>query len=170
MKTDFVNLVSHELRAPLTNVSGGVELMLKRRHGTGELIVLRLIQAEIRRLSSFVENILSVAAIEAGRYVLHPVQLDVRCGRRPIGVGLEDPARAPSHPYPIFPSDLPLVLADEAALRSILVHLIDNSLKYAPDSPVHVGADSVDGAVRLEVRDLGPGVPLWQATPALPTV
>ena len=157
-KTDFVNLVSHELRAPLTNVTGGVELMLKRRRGNGESSVLRLIQAEIRRLASFVENILSVAAIEAGRLALHPEPLDLRSVvAESVTAWKTLPERRRIHMH--SSEDLPLVLADRVALRSVLSHLIDNSLKYAPDSPVHVIVAAVDGAVRLEVRDAGPGVP-----------
>jgi signal transduction histidine kinase len=158
MKTEFVNLVSHELRAPLTNVSGGVELMLKRRHDTGESGVLRLIQAEIHRLSSFVESILSVAALEAGRYVLHPQVLDVReVVHRSVSVWetLPERARIQIDAGP----DLPRLIADETVVRSSLVHLIDNALKYAPDGLVHVAATLVDGAVQLEVRDHGSGVP-----------
>ncbi len=159
MKTEFVNLVSHELRAPLTTVSGGVELMLKRRVGAAESDVLHLIQAEVARLTSFVEGILNVAALEAGRYVLHPRPLDVQeivdqsvsaWQSRCLSAG---GSRCTS-PRICRPS-WQMRLWSAAPLR----HLIDNALKYAPGSPVNVAADLVDHAVQLEVRDLGPGVP-----------
>jgi signal transduction histidine kinase len=159
MKTDFVNLVSHELRAPLTNVSGGVELMLKRNHDAGESGVLRLIQTEIRRLTRFVENILSVAAIEAGRYVLHPMPMDVQ---EVVGesASVWDSLPERGRIEVRVAEGLPLVLADEAAVRSTLVHLIDNALKYAPESPVRIDAELCGEVVKLQVSDRGPGVPL----------
>lgn len=73
LKSDFVSLVSHELRAPLTNLDGGLELVLAR----GELAPdsrehLTLVQAEVRRLTGFVETILDLWALEAGRLRLEP--------------------------------------------------------------------------------------------------
>jgi signal transduction histidine kinase len=158
MKTDFVAMVSHELRAPLTNLSGGVELMLKRRRGGGDAAILHLIQAEIQRLTRFVESILNVAALEAGRYLLHPTQLALDSVVEQAVAGWK--ALPESKRIEIEVScQLPRVWADEPALRSILGHLIDNSLKYAPESPVHVGARIDHDAVCVEVWDSGPGVP-----------
>ncbi len=132
--------------------------MLKRRLGAGELDVLHLIQAEVSRLTSFVEGILSVAALEAGRYVLHPRTLDVQeVVDRALSAWRSRPERGRINVD--VAENLPPVLADEAVVRSTLVALVDNALKYAPDSPVNVAADLVDHVVRLEVRDLGPGVP-----------
>ena len=68
IKTDFVSMVSHELRAPLTNLSGGLELLLNGQHSATDEKVLLLIQAEIKRLARFVDNILDVSAMEAGRF------------------------------------------------------------------------------------------------------
>jgi signal transduction histidine kinase len=56
--------------------------------------------------------------------------------------------------------NLPLVWADSDALRSVFGHLIDNGLKYAPQSPVQIHAKLMDGRVRVDVRDFGPGIPL----------
>jgi PAS domain S-box-containing protein len=159
IKSDFVSLVSHELRAPLTNLGGGLELLLSREHDVNEQKTLLLIQAEIQRLTRFVENILNVSAMEAGRFVLRPLSLslativgEVRNGWRnlpeinriQINVG----------------EDLPLVFADEVALRSVFAHLVDNALKYAPNSIVQIYAQLEEDRIRVEVRDFGPGIPV----------
>jgi signal transduction histidine kinase len=158
IKTDFVSLVSHELRAPLTNLGGGLELLLSKEHEAGDQKNLLLIQSEIQRLTRFVENILNVSAMEAGRFVLRPIKLslplivnEVRDGWR----NLPDVNRIQAE----VNEDLPLVLADEGAVRSVLSHLIDNALKYAPKSNVRICAELEDEKIRVEVRDFGPGIP-----------
>jgi PAS domain S-box-containing protein len=158
IKTDFVSMVSHELRAPLTNLGGGVELLLKRERNASDARTLLLIQAEIRRLTRFVENILNMSAIEAGRLSLHCTKLSlsvIASEVRDTWTNLPDFARIQLD----VGEDLPLVSADEQALRSVFGHLLDNALKYAPHSQVWISADLRDGGVRVGVRDFGPGIP-----------
>jgi signal transduction histidine kinase len=162
LKTDFVALVSHELRAPLTNINGGIELALHRADipdRTREH--LRVVQAEITRLTAFVESILDLSALESGRLPLTVAPLDLHA----LGHGLLAPWRGtPAHDriQLDLPPGLPLVLADERGLRSVLIHLIDNALKYAPESGVEVfavagGWGKDDGGRKTEDGERGPG-------------
>jgi signal transduction histidine kinase len=158
MKSDFVSMVSHELRAPLTNLSGGLELLLSRRHNQADQKTLLLIQAEIRRLARFVESILNISAMEAGRFPLHPIGLS-------LPVILSEVRDGWNH-LPEFgriefdaADDLPLVIADENALRSVFGYLVDNALKYAPESRIQIKARLMQGRMRVDVRDFGPGIP-----------
>lgn len=159
LKDDFISMVSHELRTPLNNLGGGLELLLARDPASdGTQTTLRLMQAEVRRLSRFVENILDLSALEAGRFALHLVPLS-------LSVIVEEVLRKREH-TPGYDrleihvsADLPLVLADATALESILHHLIDNALKYAPVGPVLIEAAAEKKGVRVQVSDAGPGVP-----------
>ncbi len=159
LKSDFVSMVSHELRTPLNNLGGGLELMLTRsRKPELDKKTMLLMQAEVQRLTRFVENILNVSAIEAGRLVLHPEPLQlnelletVRANWSRSGQGSRIEIR--------LPKDLPKILSDQSALESVLGHLLDNALKYAPDSKIQVTARRKKGKVQVEVRDYGPGIP-----------
>lgn len=159
LKTDFVSMVSHELRTPLNNLGGGLELMLGRgRASVADRETMQLMQAEIHRLTRFVENILNLSALDAGRLELHPVPLSMAVAveevlrKRSLG---QDLGRIVTEVSP----DLPLVWADEAAVQSVLHHLLDNALKYAVEGPVIIRSGLEDGNVRVEVLDSGPGVP-----------
>ncbi len=160
LKTDFISMVSHELRTPLNNLGGGVELLLNRQR-TPQLSqnTLMLMQAEIRRLTRFVENILDLSAVDAGRLELHPLPIS-------LAVTMDEVARkrfkGPEEEriqIRVSP-DLPLVLADENALQGVLHHLIDNAMKYASDGPVIIEAFPDEKNVRVQVTDCGPGIPL----------
>jgi PAS domain S-box-containing protein len=159
LKSDFVSMVSHELRTPLTSLNGGLELLLlQKARSVPDRFTLALMKDEVGRLTRFVENILNLSATEAGRIRLDlaPVSLDevlktvchkfgTTPGARQIQVRL--------------PADLPCVLADESVLQSIFNHLLDNALKYAPESPVVVEAVRTRNRVRVQVTDKGPGIP-----------
>lgn len=166
LKSDFVSLVSHELRAPLTNLNGGLELVLAR----GQLAPdsrehLTLVQAEVRRLTGFVETILDLSALEAGRLRLNPAPLelaDVVERLRAAFVGQPAGARLTL----ALPPGLPLVLADDKALASVFFHLVDNAQKYAPDGPITVSAAPAPDGVHVRVSDTGPGIPPEQRATA----
>jgi signal transduction histidine kinase len=162
LKSDFVSMVSHELRTPLTSIGGGLELLLGSRHlGEADRSTLSLMRKEVQRLTRFVENILSLSTMEAGRLETHPVALslpkileDVRGSFQAVdGV---DRIRVR------IPHGLPLVLADETLLRSVLNHLLDNALKYAPRGEVRLEAVRGRGRIRVQVTDSGPGIPADQ--------
>ncbi|MGD8632501.1 MAG: ATP-binding protein, partial [Anaerolineales bacterium] len=160
LKSEFVALVSHELRAPLTNIRSGIELVLE--HGP-ELSQkthrsLELVQAEIYRLMYFVETILDLSALEAGgvQFEMLPIELQ-ECAQA---------ARARLSPTDELErvqiriaQDLAPVLADQRALVSVFFHLMDNSLKYAPAGEVRVSAVEEGDRIIVAVRDEGPGIP-----------
>jgi len=160
LKSDFVTLVSHELRAPLTNIRSGVELVLE----TGQTVpadvheTLTLVKTETERLSHFVETILDLSALEAGRFPMSLVPVEAAdvtravVSRFPKGGGGERVQLA-------LPEELPLVEADEQSLASVLFHLLDNALKYAPSGEVVIGAEVKDDGLRFWVTDEGPGIP-----------
>ncbi|MDW8327672.1 MAG: ATP-binding protein, partial [Anaerolineales bacterium] len=160
LKSEFVSLVSHELRAPLTNIAGGMELALLRSAELPERARAHLltVQAEIRRLSRFVETILDLSALEAGRLPLTVAPLDVAAVLAPLQAQW---AAAPGgeRVRVELPAQLPPVLADERALTSVLFHLVDNALKYAPEGEVLVRVEAASLGVRFSIIDHGPGVP-----------
>lgn len=160
LKSDFVSLVSHDLRAPLTNINGGLELVLSRssKLPTGERQTLTLVQAEISRLTRFIETILDISALDAGRMPLHPLPTDLR----PIFEGLQRQMTHLAGSERIsweFPPNLPLFIVDSQALFSVLFHLLDNALKYAPEGAIRVNAGADRDRGWISVTDEGEGIP-----------
>jgi PAS domain S-box-containing protein len=160
LKSEFVSLVSHELRAPLTNISGGIELVLSAPGAVGPKTrrSLTLVQSEIQRLTHFVETILDLSALEAGRLPLYPAPMEIRPALE--AVLLQFGARPGAERlYLSLPSERLVALADERAFASVLFQLLDNALKYAPAGRITVGAAALNGRVEVTVSDEGPGIP-----------
>ena len=80
MKSDFVSLVSHELRAPLTTLNGGLEMALQTSEQLPEKTrhILDVMAVESERLTRFVQTILDVSQLEAGQLSLNPGPIAVR--------------------------------------------------------------------------------------------
>jgi len=160
LKSDFVSLVSHELRAPLTNINSGIELSLitnpdlppKAREN------LNLVQAEIMRLNHFIETILDLSALDAGRLPLYPAPIDLNNTVSVLQKQMIHIQNARRIHWQI-PDHLPNLIADDRALGSILFHLLDNALKYAPDGEIEVSAGLTGPGDRMWMRvaDRGPG-------------
>ncbi|MCJ7678033.1 MAG: PAS domain-containing sensor histidine kinase, partial [Anaerolineales bacterium] len=160
LKTEFVTLVSHELRAPLTNIRAGVELLLSAHPGLGHSVreQLDLVAAETERLGGFVEAILDLSALEAGRYPLHRAPTDLGAAVQRVVARLRNQPQGGDVVIDLPPA-LPPVWGDERAVDSVLFHLLDNALKYAPGDRVLVQAEPRAGQVFVTVTDHGPGIP-----------
>ena len=159
MKSDFVSLVSHELKAPLTTLNGGLEMVLL----SGELSektrrILGVMAGETQRLTHFVQTILDVSQLEAGKLVLNPGPIAVRpLLERSAATVLPENGRA-LH-WHIEP-DLPPLWADEIYFEEIVRNLLTNADKYTPaTAPVDIAAYVADHCLKVSITDYGPGIP-----------
>jgi two-component system, OmpR family, phosphate regulon sensor histidine kinase PhoR len=160
LRSDFVSTASHELRTPMTSISGAARTLLRhgeqlppqRHHDFLEMIV-----AESDRLARIVDQILVASRIEAGK-------IDVsfeRCDATGIARSVVDSAkhRAPSGIE--LHLDAPEALevdCDPDRLRQILGNIVDNAIKYSPDGgDVRVELHGEDDTVRFVVQDEGMG-------------
>ena len=160
-KSEFVTLVSHELRAPLTNINSGLELLLRQEAGLADpaRTSLELVAAEAQRLTHFVESILDVSALESGQLPIEPGPASLAAAIRRV-TGQFAPNLPPGRLTTDLAPDLPAAIGDERYLQSVVFHLVDNALKYAPSGPITVTAQAADADwIEMRVSDCGPGMP-----------
>ncbi|RME46419.1 MAG: hypothetical protein D6791_08350 [Chloroflexi bacterium] len=160
LKSEFVSMVSHELRAPLTNINGSIELMLADgdMDPESQRTMLRIIGEQSARLTRLVQGILNVSRIEARKLEIHPQAVDVR----PLmEKAIENLARRENiHEFELPEGPLPLVWADPDRLEEILANLIDNAVKYSPEGgTIKLSARESDGRLIISVTDPGVGIP-----------
>lgn len=164
MKSDFVAMVSHELRGPLTNLHGALEVAMQSApaRASAELhTILSIMAEENSRLQRFSQMVLDISRIDAGKLTLNPgPTLICPLMERVICSGLTHRDR-PVHWAPL--DQLPPVMADELYLAEILLILLDNADKYTPPAmPIEIGATVEPGApgfLALTITDFGPGIP-----------
>jgi signal transduction histidine kinase len=161
LRADFVSLVSHEVRTPMAAVIGSARPLQQRwRELSPEQrdAFLALIADETDRLAALVGEVLDSSRIDAGTFSYAFADLDL--------VALVNETVATfelGHDWVHFtsnvPATLPVVSGDPVRLRQVLTNLIDNAVKYSPESsPVEVRAAAVDGHVRIDIVDHGNGI------------
>ncbi len=160
MKSDFVAMVSHELRAPLTALNGGIELALQSSESLPprSRVVLEIMEEESRRLTDFVQTILDVSRLEAGKLAITLGPVAVRpLIEQASAIILASGQR--KIVWNITPA-LPPIWGDEIYLEQTIRNFISNADKYSPaDKPIHLCAELKGDKVRISVKDYGPGIP-----------
>jgi signal transduction histidine kinase len=159
---DVVATVSHEIRSPLTSVKGFTRTLLTRwdRFSDGQKrALLETIDADADRVTRLLMDLLEVSRIDAGRVKLRRGPVDLP----ELALAVADKARhrEEGHDRDLeveVTGDVPTVRGDADRLEQVLTNLVDNALRYAPDSPVRLRLTAVDGGVEIEVSDEGPGV------------
>jgi signal transduction histidine kinase len=167
LRADFVSLVSHELRSPMAAVIGAARTLQDRWRmltAAQRESFLALIGDETTRLAELVGDVLDTSRIEAGTFSYRFDEVDLG---RVVGEAV-DAATLAQQDVPVVASvrgTLPAIRGDRARLRQVLGNLIENAVKYSPEGgEVHVSAAAANGAVRIAVRDAGPGIPRDQQT------
>ncbi|HET7725687.1 MAG TPA: HAMP domain-containing sensor histidine kinase [Candidatus Limnocylindrales bacterium] len=157
---DPIEVLSHELRSPITTIHLGTKVLRSRRRVSEPVkeAVVEAVELEAERLLRLVEDLLAVARHEGGREALPVQPLLLQRALPPV---LEAEARI-HEGTPIralLPEDLPPAVADEAALSHVVRNVIANAVRFAPPgSPVEVVAEARDGVIELRIADRGPGI------------
>jgi signal transduction histidine kinase len=165
LKSDFVSLVSHQLRAPLTTINGSLELLAHEAELPPESRqrTLRILTEEGQRLSHMIETILDVSRLEAGQLTMRlgPVAVEPLLARVGASGVASEAGRRDLTLDDVAPA-LPPVRADEMLLEEIVRNLVENAVRYSPfGQPIEISARRDQENVTLAVADHGPGIP-WE--------
>lgn len=163
---DFVSVVSHEFRTPLTSIKGFADTLL--RYGTNidaeqQKRFVNIIKHQADRLTRLVENLLTVSKLGAQRAQFDFRPIDLKKVTERIVQTIE--AKTPEPRTFVFQiaDDLPEAWADPDKLEQVLTNLIDNAVKYSyPKSTVTISAQlhpSNDDKLVITIADQGVGIP-----------
>ena len=161
-RAEFLSMVSHELRAPLTSIKGSTATALGATPPPEPAEIhqiLRIIDEQADHMRGLINDLLDAGRIEAGTLSITPEPADL--------AGLVDQARntflsgGGRHALHIdLPPDLPRVMAHRQRIVQVLSNLFSNASRHAPEStPIRVAATRDGVHVAVSVTDDGPGVP-----------
>ncbi len=169
LKRDFLLLISHKLKTPITVASGYLSLIDQGKYGDVPDAVaesVRISLAKIKELSDLVEKVLSYAGLTATELERagQLVPLGDLVGRIRDGIAERYPDRQVAWSIDV-PEDLPRARAPEELLAIVVDNLLDNAVKFADKTPaeVDIGVREVENRwLEVSVCDNGPGVPMAQ--------
>ncbi|BAI73253.1 two-component sensor histidine kinase [Azospirillum sp. B510] len=165
-KSAFLATMSHELRTPLNAIIGFSDIMLHELFGPlgspRYRDYVRHVQNSGRHLLDLINDVLDMSKLEAGRYTLDESWLEPADAIETCRALAAIPADAGGVTLEVdCPPCLPKLLADERALRQVLLNLLSNAVKFTPrGGRVTVSAlREEDGGIAITVRDTGIGIP-----------
>jgi PAS domain S-box-containing protein len=158
----FVDVISHELRTPITTIMGLAQILARPGRTDDEVsrtALLEDVRSEAERLHRLVEDLLVLSRVERGRLEIEAEPIEPRrlLERIVHHEGRELPSITVETDLEL---DLPIVAGESTYVEQIVRNLLNNAAKYSPvGSRVVVSARRVDGTVEVRVIDDGPGIP-----------
>jgi len=173
MKSQFLSIASHELKTPITAMSGFLQVALRRIRRLGEGAApapvaeglrsiteqLEVVYRQTSRLARLVDELLDVSRIQTGRIEFRYGDVDM--GELADEVATRMQLTTTTHSISVNRDSQSVVTADRDHLEQVLNNLLTNAIKYSPSG----GAITIDvrpeqdGGVRLSVTDEGIGIP-----------
>jgi signal transduction histidine kinase len=161
VRRDFVANVSHELKTPLTAISGYAETLLTDRPAPAiSQQFLETILANARRMQRLVDDQLDLSRIESGAWIPAPDAVTIEPAAREAWQQLAGTGRAVPEFSVATEKAAQSVAVDPEALRQVFRNLFENAIRHTPPAGrVHVSATPDHGMIRVTVTDAGSGIP-----------
>jgi signal transduction histidine kinase len=162
-KSEFVGIVAHDLKAPMTSIGGYADLMLMMQKDMDDRQreFLERITGTVKRMEMLVSDLADISRIESGQFFMNEVRTPVSEVVQAIRDTIMPQVDKRQHTFvEKVDDDLPDMYTDYYRLVQVLTNLLSNAYKYTPDGgtiTLHVTRDG--DSVRYAVQDTGIGLP-----------
>jgi Na+/proline symporter/nitrogen-specific signal transduction histidine kinase len=163
LKDDFVSTVSHELRTPLTSIRAFTQILLEHPEVDAEQRskFLGIITKETERLTRLINQVLDLSKIESGKAEWRESRVDLRELIGDAVTGMSQVFQEQAIKVDVqLPQKVPPVRADVDRIIQVMLNLLSNAAKFCEPGRgrIRVALEAQPGALRVEVRDNGPGI------------
>ena len=158
-KDEFIGLASHELKTPITSLSGFLQIISNRmpENDINKPFVLRALN-QTGKLSTLIGDLLDVTKIEAGQLPLTYTSFDLPAVVREI---IEQMQYSTKSHHIAFSSEINslMIAADKERLEQVIINLLNNAIKYSPGTDlINVSIAANNGQATVRVQDFGMGI------------
>jgi len=160
-KSEFVSIVAHELKVPMTSISGYADLLpLVGTVTDRQAQFITTIKNAVNRMKVLVSDLSDISRIETGNLRIEPADVNVKQAIDLAVEGTSTEIERRGHILNVtIEPNLPLVHADEERLTQVLLNLISNAYKYTPDKgTINVTAKRTSDRIAFTVADSGVGM------------
>jgi len=167
MKSNFLSVVSHELKTPLHSIKGFVDIILMGKTGPVSAIqrdFLETVRQQTDHLQRMIDDLLEFSRLESGRVTLRLQPVDLPVVVEAVVEKLTPlAASAGVTLVNLVPEDLPTLAADPWRLEQVVTNLVDNAIKFTPaQGRVTIRARDTGDFIEVSVEDTGIGIPADQ--------
>jgi signal transduction histidine kinase/CheY-like chemotaxis protein len=160
-KSDFLVTMAHEIRTPMTGVLGMTELLLQTSLDATQRGYADAIHSSGRILLRLVNDALDLASIEAGKFELDDIALDLHALTREVAALTFPPAQSRGLECTLsIDADAPRgARGDALRIKQVLLNIVNNAIKYTPHGSVRLALlHGQHGTTEFQVSDTGPGI------------
>ncbi len=159
-KNDFISMVSHELKTPLTSLSGYIQLLERNSKKTEDSFSSQMLQKagnQLNKMTSMINGFLNISRLESGKIHLQKQQFELDALIRDM---IDDTRISASNfKFELIPCEPVLVWADRDKIGSVISNLLSNAVKYSPNKHlVVVKCEIKDNNAEVSIKDEGLGI------------
>jgi PAS domain S-box-containing protein len=162
-KTDFIGMVSHELKTPLTSLNAYLQMLQCKAVKTGDTFAAGALNKsvnQVKKMSVMINGFLNVARLESARIQIDKQPFDIYELLGEIEGQLTATISSHSFNYP-KPFEKIVVTADRDKIEQVIQNLISNAVKYSPaGTRINITCSQMDNTLRVAVADQGYGIKL----------
>jgi len=164
MKSEFINIVSHQLRSPLSNLRWAIDFLMSGKLGRveeGQTEYYKILRENSTRMAELVGDLLTASRIEQGTLPTRVISVSLK--------ELAEETIKNSKPFAdayntkiIFnaPDNLPNVLVDPSQIKLVLENLLDNAIRYIVEKgEINIKIEQLKDKICYEIKDSGVGIP-----------
>lgn len=159
-KNDFIGMVSHELKTPLTSLSAYIQMLHMRAQKNEDSFAenaLEKVNKQVKKMTSMINGFLNISRLESGKIILNKAEFNLEQLIRELIN--ENMLMLPTHQITLSASTPVHVYADEDKVASVISNLISNAVKYSPHrQTVEVRCEVKDQMALVSIRDEGVGI------------
>jgi signal transduction histidine kinase len=160
---EFVSIVAHDLRSPLTVIRGYTEILQEEQESRSDKRkerALDTISANVEHMLQMTEELLELSRLQSGTVQFDMETLPIEVVIEEVCTSFEQQVAEKRLGLKVeLPPDLPRVRGDRSHLTQVLNNLVVNAYNYTPSGAIIVGARQRDGFVEVSVSDTGIGIP-----------
>ncbi|MFD2145163.1 sensor histidine kinase [Mucilaginibacter antarcticus] len=159
-KDDFISIASHELKTPITSLKASLQLLDRMKENPAQGVFPKLIDQSTRsmqKISALVDKLLNVGRANDPQMQLNKTTFLIAdiltncCSHIRM---------ANKYKLNLAGDESVKVNADEHAIDQVVINLVNNAVKYAPDSVnIDMMIERLDGMAKVSIKDYGPGIP-----------
>ena len=164
MKTEFIGIVSHQLRSPLTNLKYSLEILTNtklKRTKEEEKEYFSILKENVKRMQDLINNLLIVSRIEMGKIPLKKEKVSLEKIAKKIALKFKSFAEASNVKIILnIEKNLPTISTDPLWLEQIIENLLDNAIRYIKEKgEVRIKIRQLKNKIYFEIQDTGVGIP-----------
>lgn len=159
-KNDFIGMVSHELKTPLTSLKGYIQLLSRRAEKQADQFAanaLSKVEIQVNKMSNMINSFLNISRLESGK--IHLNSLDFDLGKLLTEVVEETLLTNDHHQISYVPCHPIFVYADRDKIEHVISNFLSNAIKYsAAGTSIELSCELQGDQVTVSVRDQGMGI------------